>query len=881
MIGRLTTNLAFPAAGFCLAHALLGWGSATVQGENAPVITIQSLLNEMTDRDALARWPQPAYRLREFSGYDRASKTPEDPKGWFANKDHNQFIRVEETNGRREWVIMDHNAPGAIVRWWMPDKRIAPGKRSPVKTVVRIYLDGARTPAIEGHMLDLFNGSGLVPPPLAHKSLSSAVSFLPIAYARSCKVTVDEEPFYYILTCREYAPGAPIRTFAMSDLKEAGPVIERVGKALLAPANAGGKDCVQWKGLISPGAGESLALPAGPAAVRTLSLKLGAYDGQITRSLVLKIEFDGQPTVWCPVGEFFGTGVGLNPFQDWYRTVAADGTMICRWVMPYQRNGRITLVNYQKTPVEASLGASASPWTWDDRSMYFHANWRRQFPLPTRPFSDWNYVTMKGRGVYVGDTLTLMNPVVKWWGEGDAKIWVDGERFPSMFGTGTEDYYGYSWGGRNISFFEHPFHAQVRVGPINRLRPAPAQYAMGTLGIDTLTRTRALDAIPCVRSLQVDMEVWHSADCSVDYAVCTYWYGFAETTCNRGPEPEEAAKVAPSPSESPAMVPRAGKKAAALPALRAALHAAGLAGPADVIFRYSPAEGLGPEKGVMRRDPSDIIRVGDVFYVWYSKGKVAHGYDATVWYATSPDGLAWSEKGEVLARGGSGAWDEQSVFTPNILVAQGKYWLFYTGVPKPFTNEGNQVTKSGIGLAVADSPDGPWKKLETNPILKPTEAPAQFDSMRVDDTCLIVREGKYWMYYKGRQWNNTPSQTKMGVAIAEKPQGPYVKYAGNPVISGGHEVLVWPLGTGVAAMVNIGPKGIARTIQYAPDGLRFSKLQDLQSVPSAAGAYRPEAFTGSGNGKMLEWGIHIGQKEGFLPFLGRFDCEWGSTPSLK
>jgi hypothetical protein len=88
--------------------------------------------------------------------------------------------------------------------------------------------------------------------------------------------------------------------------------------------------------------------------------------------------------------------------------------------------------------------------------MYFHANRRHQFPLPTRPFSHWNYITMRGHGVYIGDTLTLMNPVVQWWGEGDAKI----------------------RGGGNNSFFEHPFHPQVRVGSANRPhRPNAAKWS--------------------------------------------------------------------------------------------------------------------------------------------------------------------------------------------------------------------------------------------------------------------------------------------------------------------------------------------------------------------------------------------------------------------
>jgi len=300
-----------------------------------------------------------------------------------------------------------------------------------------------------------------------------------------------------------------------------------------------------------------------------------------------------------------------------------------------------------------------------------------------------------------------------------------------------------------------------------------------------------------------------------------------------------------------------------------------LPGERTLRVRYSPAGGLGPEQGVMRRDPSDIIKVGDLYYVWYTKSHVSHGYDATVWYATSPDGHTWTEKGEALPRGPEGSWDAQSVFTPNILRTKGAYYLFYTGVPKPFQNRGNKVTKTAIGIAAAGSPDGPWQKLADNPVLEPLDQRGRkFDSMRVDDACLLVRDGKYWLYYKGRRWNDTPAHTEMGLAVAKKPEGPYVRYVANPVVKGGHEVLVWPVGHGVAAMINTGPEGIRRTLQYAPDGLEFSKMMDLDQLPNAPGAYRPEAFTDSGQGQMIEWGLHIGHQDGFLPFLERFDCEW-------
>ena len=128
----------------------------------------------------------------------------------------------------------------------------------------------------------------------------------------------------------------------------------------------------------------------------------------------------------------------------------------------------------------------------------------------------------------------------------------------------------------------------------------------------------------------------------------------------------------------------------------------------------TPLTGIGPEKGVSRRDPSDVIKVDDLYYVWYSRGPVKTGYNATVWYATSPDGVRWTEKGESVAKGGAGAWDEASVFTPNILVAEGKYWLFYTGISKT----PKVKPDSKIGIAVSDSPDGPWTRLPNNPVLK-------------------------------------------------------------------------------------------------------------------------------------------------------------------
>lgn len=287
--------------------------------------------------------------------------------------------------------------------------------------------------------------------------------------------------------------------------------------------------------------------------------------------------------------------------------------------------------------------------------------------------------------------------------------------------------------------------------------------------------------------------------------------------------------------------------------------------------------GIGEQEGVMRRDPSDVIKVGDLYYVWYSKGPIPTGYDATVWYATSPDGFDWTEKGMAVDKGESGTWEGGSVFTPNILVAEGKYWLFYTGISRSYyTKPFNPDSK--IGIAVADSPDGPWEKLESNPALINSDVLTDFDSHLVDDACLITRNGQYWFYYKGRQQGKSPAHTKMGLAIADKPEGPYVKYENNPVIPGNHEVLVWTQGSGVAAMIGPrAPKDIRHSVMYSEDGLNFIKTHNVvKGHPWAGASYRPEAFTDSNTGKPIEWGIEmaVNKGKGKLPFLRRYDVNW-------
>ena len=512
-----------------------------------PRVTLNSLLLEMIDRDALPRLPSPGYVCQQASSHDRKQTDPENAETWFANQDYGQFIRTQQNQGRDEWVIMQHDGPGAIVRFWTP---LWPDMD---KATIRFYLDGRAEPAIEANFNDLMSGQLFVKPPFAFVAWSEANSddwtsfitqrmrdlgsdvYLPIAFAKSCRITLDTKPFYYVINYRAYEKSARVESFSMAAFQAAQSVLKRVGDTLLQYDNARGGHALNLQQTLRPADELAVNLPAGPAAVQSLQIVVpdDLPVGRL-RTIVLQITFDGEETVWCPVSEFFGSGPRLSCVRDWYRSANADGTLTCRFVMPYENSGRVVLKNLSGEPLPTQLKLSTGAWSWDNRSMHFHANWRHQNPLPTRPMSDWNYIEIDGQGVYAGDTLSVWNPAGVWYGEGDEKIYIDGQRIPSHMGTGTEDYYGYAWGMADR--FDSPFIAMPRR---DFTRPS-GSWA----GSTTTSRVRLLDAIPFAQHLKVDMEVWHWASTDMRYAAATFWYGRPGATCNRPAVPDEAIHAA-------------------------------------------------------------------------------------------------------------------------------------------------------------------------------------------------------------------------------------------------------------------------------------------------------------------------------------------------
>lgn len=536
---------------------------ATLFASAAPEVTFESLLQEMGDRDAVATFSAPRHLSLQASSYNRLSTARDQPDqgtgGWFADSDGIGYIRQIEINGNTEWVVMEHDGPGALTRMWTPffyysfNNRVGPN--------IRIYLDGSDTPVIDQNFIELLTNLDwgpeygakpnpqntiAIPYPFAAFTARAGVLHLPIPFAESCIVTLTEPAFYNIINYRAYAEGTTVRTFTLEDLES--PQLAATAEVLSHPATHGDTRSTM-AGRIPAGERMAVDLPGGSAAVRHLEITLDpaavADDPSILRSLVLAATFDGEQTVWCPVGEFFCSSNRLNTFRTVPLEVSAeDGQMICRWVMPYRESATIELINLGENDVEAGIDTRTGPWEWNEESMRFHANWRADDIIPGTPFLDWNFIEIHGQGVFVGDSWTVLNLTTGWWGEGDEKIYIDDDydvaKFPSHFGTGTEDYYGWA-GGVNPTRedeFSIPWASNVQVG---------SRDSDSTQGYNINMRTRSLDAIPFDSRLVFDMEA--SAGTSqrnpwdlLMYSVATYWYGKPGVTHNRPPLPEEAVR---------------------------------------------------------------------------------------------------------------------------------------------------------------------------------------------------------------------------------------------------------------------------------------------------------------------------------------------------
>ncbi|MBC8328223.1 MAG: DUF2961 domain-containing protein [Planctomycetes bacterium] len=496
-----------------------------------PAITQESLLGEMADLARLARLPDHDYRLVQYSSYDRRS-TAEDAEGWFSNADgfggepipgFEAVLREPGADGVGEFLLCDVEGPGAVVRGWSAG----------MGGTLRAYLDGSDEPFFEGSGydflarrsqiwfdrtgLDFFTGDAFV---------QQDADYFPVPFAAGLRVTWEgrlQELHFYHLEVRRYAAGVEVRSFDEARLAGMAPLLTDVAARLLRPRSAAGGQGTTIGARIAAGATlrRPLVESPRPGAVTELALRFHGDDlAAVLRGVVLRLNFDGgEPEVVAPVGDFFGVFPGQHPHQSLAITVTPDGWLYCLFVMPFAAGAELELENRCGQELRVEERHHVAPWTWDERSLHFRADWRQGPPIElveNRPV-DLQFLRAEGVGRLVGVASLIVNPsriptpAGNWWGEGDEKVFVDDPSFPVLFGTGSEDYYNYSWSRPDL--FDHPYCAQ------------PVDSGPGTSGYVVNQRFHVLDDLLFRHFVDFRMELWpHRQDFPIHYARMAWWY---------------------------------------------------------------------------------------------------------------------------------------------------------------------------------------------------------------------------------------------------------------------------------------------------------------------------------------------------------------------
>ena len=315
-------------------------------------------------------------------------------------------------------------------------------------------------------------------------------------------------------------------------------------------------------------------------------------------------------------------------------------------------------------------------------------------------------------------------------------------------------------------------------------------------------------------------------------------------------------------------------------------------------FKYTKLKGFdyhGGDGTVTRRDPSKVIFANGKYYVWYTHrdtgfksvgmSRAAEATDkipsadwdlSDIYFATSEDGFTWQEQGVAVPRPPKPEPGWRSVTTTDILVWEGKYYLYYQAFMEASGTRGDFCP---VAVSWADSPDGPWTP--ANQVVIPNGAEGEWDQFSVHDPYPLVHDGKIYIYYKSdfdRRPGIKPAIVRMqGLAIGEHPLGPFKKHPLNPVINSGHETTLFPFREGVAAIV-IRDGMEHNTIQYAPDWVNFKIASVGELYPSAGGPFIPDAFTNTTDGRGITWGLShftnaAGDWKNNHSILVRFDCD--------
>jgi hypothetical protein len=250
----------------------------------------------------------------------------------------------------------------------------------------------------------------------------------------------------------------------------------------------------------------------GPGVITRIWITIDSRDPYFLRRILLRMYWDDEelPSVETPIGDFFGTGFQYKHFTARYIGMSSGG-YYCYFPMPFNKSARIEVVNETGQEIYAfyyHIDHYQLNEALPENVGYFHAWWNRD--IRTDYDSNYTILNTGGQGHVVGVNMNMQSyDGSLLYLEGDEMVWVDGDRYPSIYGTGTEDYFTSGW-YFNTGEFTAPYHGLIlkndkngRIAAYRHHIPAPITFH------DTILFT---------------IEHGHNNDIVADYSSLVYWY---------------------------------------------------------------------------------------------------------------------------------------------------------------------------------------------------------------------------------------------------------------------------------------------------------------------------------------------------------------------
>jgi hypothetical protein len=263
---------------------------------------------------------------------------------------------------------------------------------------------------------------------------------------------------------------------------------------------------------------------------------IASPENEHLKKIVLRMYWDDEatPSVEAPIGDFFGLGLGeYFLYSSAPLSVAPDKALNSFFIMPFRKHAKITVTNEGNEAIDSlyfNIDYQSYSHPLSPETLYFHAQYRQATPAKGWT-NDWkdngdpavydkknltgegNYVWMeaKGKGQFVGVTMSILQNQDGWWGEGDDMFFIDGETKPSINGTGSEDYFLGAW-----DFGERSFSYPTFGAPVKGDEWAGSRSSVYRFHLDS--------PIPFTKSIRATIEHGHANHRSDDLFSVAYWY---------------------------------------------------------------------------------------------------------------------------------------------------------------------------------------------------------------------------------------------------------------------------------------------------------------------------------------------------------------------